>query len=97
MPLKVSSLSRQRKFGWSFVLSRLYARLVSRYPTILDGACSTIRSNGENWTAAWNGALSGYHSKLWFLRPDVGVIIILEVRCQLLFPSSSASCVLSDC
>lgn len=66
------------KFGWSFLLSRLFAWLVARYPTILDGACSTIRSNGESWTTAWNSALSGHHSKLWFLRPDVGVIILVE-------------------
>lgn len=66
------------KFGWSFVLSRVFARLVARYPMILDGACSTIRSNGESWTTAWNSALSGHRSKLWFLRPDVGVIIVLE-------------------
>lgn len=66
------------KFGWSFLLSRAFARLVATYPTILDGACSTIRSNGESWTTAWNSALSGHRSKLWFLRPDVGVIILIE-------------------
>lgn len=52
--------------------------LVKSCPVILDAAANIIRGNGEEFTTAWNLALSGYVSKLWFLRPDVGWFILAE-------------------
>src|SRR5688500_8497519 len=59
-----------------FHRSHLMALLVKRCPIILDGAAVVIRQNGEKFTSSWNSALCGQKSKLFFLRPDVGIAII---------------------
>jgi geranylgeranyl reductase family protein len=74
-----------RSFGYKFLMSQAAIWLVVRFPSILDGAANIIRRDGEAFTTAWNSALSGHGTRLWFLRPDVGPLMILEaVRLWLL-------------
>lgn len=50
---------------------------LERHPFLFDGAARVIQRNGD-FVHAWCSVRSGQKSKLWFMRPDVAVMILLD-------------------
>jgi geranylgeranyl reductase family protein len=65
-------------FGHEFYWSMKMSLLLYRFPIMLDAAASVIHKRGAKFLAEWALVMTGGKSKLWFLRPDVGLLIGLE-------------------
>eukprot|EP01102_Stenamoeba_stenopodia_P015989 TRINITY_DN552_c0_g2_i1.p1 TRINITY_DN552_c0_g2~~TRINITY_DN552_c0_g2_i1.p1 ORF type:complete len:394 (-),score=109.28 TRINITY_DN552_c0_g2_i1:78-1259(-) len=63
-----------REFVWSMNMSLF----LYRFPIFLDGAAKLINRRGARFLADWAEVMTGSQSKIWFLRPDVGPLIVLE-------------------
>lgn len=63
-----------REFVWSMKMSLF----LYRFPIFLDGAAKLIGRRGAKFLADWAEVMTGSQSKIWFLRPDVGPLIVLE-------------------
>eukprot|EP01100_Stratorugosa_tubuloviscum_P006555 TRINITY_DN281_c0_g1_i1.p1 TRINITY_DN281_c0_g1~~TRINITY_DN281_c0_g1_i1.p1 ORF type:complete len:498 (-),score=262.92 TRINITY_DN281_c0_g1_i1:143-1636(-) len=68
-----------KAWGREFVWSMRMSLFLYRFPIFLDGAALLIRKRGAKFLADWAEVMTGSKSKLWFLRPDVGPLIMLEV------------------
>jgi len=63
-----------REFVWSMQMSLF----LYRFPIMLDAAAKLINRRGARFLADWAEVMTGSQSKIWFLRPDVGPLLVLE-------------------
>jgi len=63
-----------REFVWSMNMSLF----LYRFPIILDAAAKLINKRGARFLKEWAEVMTGSQSKIWFLRPDVGPLIVYE-------------------
>jgi len=63
-----------REFYWSLKV----AYLLYKMPIMLDAAAKLIEKRGAKFLADWAEVMTGSQSKMWFLRPDVWSLIVLE-------------------
>ncbi|EGC31068.1 hypothetical protein DICPUDRAFT_50407 [Dictyostelium purpureum] len=67
------------RFGHEFSMSMTMSLLLYRFPIVLDAAASLIEKRGSRFLAEWAAVMTGMKPKTWFLRPDVGPLILLEI------------------
>ncbi|EGG24878.1 putative CMF receptor CMFR1 [Cavenderia fasciculata] len=67
------------RFGHEFDMSMKMSLLLYRFPIVLDAAASLIGKRGSRFLAEWAAVMTGVEPKTWFLRPDVGPFIFLEI------------------
>ncbi|KAN0038980.1 hypothetical protein ACTA71_001174 [Dictyostelium dimigraforme] len=67
------------KFGHEFSMSMTMSLFLYRFPIVLDAAASLIEKRGSRFLAEWAAVMTGVKPKTWFLRPDVGPLIVLEI------------------
>jgi len=67
------------RFGHEFSMSMTMSLFLYRFPIVLDAAASLIEKRGSRFLAEWAAVMTGMKPKTWFLRPDVGPLIFLEI------------------
>jgi len=67
-----------RDWGREFYWSLKVAYLLYKMPIMLDAAAKLIEKRGAKFLADWAEVMTGSQSKMWFLRPDVWSLIVLE-------------------
>jgi flavin-dependent dehydrogenase len=67
-----------REFGHEFYWSMKMSLFLYKFPIMLDAAAAVIQKRGAKFLAEWALVMTGGKSKLWFLRPDVGLLIFIE-------------------
>eukprot|EP01133_Synstelium_polycarpum_P014511 gene14511-17128_t len=67
------------RFGHEFGMSMTMSLLLYRFPIMLDAAATLIGKRGSRFLAEWAAVMTGVEPKTWFLRPDVGPFIFLEI------------------
>eukprot|EP01113_Clastostelium_recurvatum_P041622 TRINITY_DN663_c0_g1_i2.p1 TRINITY_DN663_c0_g1~~TRINITY_DN663_c0_g1_i2.p1 ORF type:complete len:505 (-),score=131.11 TRINITY_DN663_c0_g1_i2:89-1603(-) len=68
-----------QSFGHDFWVSMKMSLFLYRFPIFLDAAAKLVERRGASFLAEWAGVMTGLQSKIWFLRPDVGPFIVMEV------------------
>jgi flavin-dependent dehydrogenase len=71
------------EWGWEFKWSMRMAKLMYRFPIMLDAAAKLIGKRGSRFLAEWAEVMTGSASKTWFLRLDVWPFLLLETFAQL--------------
>ena len=67
------------KLTQTFPLSSFsIARLVRKYPILLDAIVSVAQRRGSEFLSYYCAAMDGSIPKTWFLRPEIGAMIVLE-------------------
>ncbi|KYQ89679.1 putative CMF receptor [Tieghemostelium lacteum] len=66
------------RFGHEFNMSMTMSLFLYRFPIVLDAAAKLINKRGSRFLAEWAAVMTGMKPKTWFLRPDVGPLIVLE-------------------
>ncbi|GAM27555.1 hypothetical protein SAMD00019534_107310 [Acytostelium subglobosum LB1] len=82
--LSAQSLKRYQdawmaRFGHEFGVSMTMSLFLYRFPIVLDAAATLIGKRGSRFLAEWAAVMTGVEPKTWFLRPDVGPFILLEI------------------
>eukprot|EP01132_Coremiostelium_polycephalum_P001524 gene1524-1918_t len=67
------------RFGHEFNMSMKMSLFLYRFPIVLDAAAKLIEKRGSRFLAEWASVMTGEREKWWFLRPDVGPFIVLEI------------------
>lgn len=67
-----------KEFGREFFWSMKMSLFLYRFPILLDAAAKLIGKRGARFLADWAQVMTGTQSKLWFVRPDVGPLLVLE-------------------
>jgi geranylgeranyl reductase family protein len=69
-------------FGNDFRWSARMARLCARFPSLLDGAASLVRSRGVDFLRDWAEIMTGAKPKSTYLRPNIALPMLREIAKQ---------------
>ena len=54
------------------------ATLFRKWPYVLDAAAQVIQQGGREAISAWSLVRTGARSKSWYLKPEIGLAILLS-------------------
>ncbi len=71
-----------KAFGRDFASSALAARLIYRFPALLDAANVVAQKKGDDFMAEFGAAMTGVKPKTTFVRPSLALPLAAEIVCQ---------------
>lgn len=66
-------------FGHDFYLSTQAARLIYRFPILLDACAAEMQRKGDKMMAKWAEIMTGMQPKTYFLRPHIALPLMFAV------------------
>ena len=76
-------------FGRDFPLSAAGARLVCRFPLLLDAANAVAQRKGDAFMAEFGAAMTGVKPKSTFMKPAMALPMVLEIVRRMLVPAAA--------